>query len=219
MKILINDFCFLQEKNVYDDDLLTSEPNFHEYLCYKVFLEAYESFIDWQRCYFNTKPKEPASLPTDKQVRFVDKVAYEHMKKEYEQEMAKWKELVFNQGNLVADKIFKVLQFPCGWMVDIQLESQDDNDDEPVIIDEDRLHCLNELRKMYIPQLTYMAYNVLNSSKNYSRCLQIADLIADEELLLYKNFNKEDLKQLTRKFRETGIEQMLQTKDPFGQFA
>ena len=52
--------------------------------------------------------------------------------------------------------------------------------------DECRSHQMLLLRQFCLPSLTMLLHDVLQTTKSYKECLQIADCIADEHHQLYK---------------------------------
>lgn len=178
-----------------------------EYLCFKAYFQAYESFESWLRFYHNSKPQRPEK---PKSSRFTDKVAFEHLQAQYEAEFSQWKIALMQQAKITSDKIYNVFMFPGGgWMKDIK-EVENSDDSTP------RSHQLQLLRKQIIPQLTFILHSVLHSSNRLQDCLRLADTISSENDQLYEEFTKSQLQDLLRKFRETAIAALNEGTDEIG---
>ncbi|KAI1285226.1 Nuclear pore complex protein [Halotydeus destructor] len=176
-----------------------------EFLCFKAFFEAMDSFNHWVRFYQTAKPTKPAKLASAK---FTDKVRYEQLVKGYENDLQQWKLLLASQAKLVAEKIFNVLQFPDGgWMTDTESRVEHPGN---------RSSQLEMLRKQFIPQLSFILHSVLTASNNIKESIQLADVIASEDYQLYNEFTQEQLKDLLRRFRESSLTGMSEAMDYLG---
>ncbi|XP_015789008.1 nuclear pore complex protein Nup107 [Tetranychus urticae] len=176
-----------------------------EHLCHLAYSHAIEAFDEWLTYFTNSKPEEP-NPPTSN--RFTDKVAYQHSLKQYEHEVEQWKSILGLQARLSAEKIYNVLCFADGgWMVDTKADPEEDDF---------RKEQMFSLRKSKIPQLTFLLYTVLHSSNRLQECLQIADVISSEIYQLYKEFDRDQIKALLHKLRETSIVLLDQGKDCCG---
>ena len=176
-----------------------------EHLCHAAHINAINSFDEWLQFYHNFKPQEPKTPSSN---RFTDKVAFQHAYKQYEVDLDQWKSFLGQQAKLTADKIFKVLCFPDGgWMID---------DKEDMEEDSERKAEMSNLRKLIIPQLTFILHSVLHSSNRLKECLEISNIIASKTFNLYLEFTQEQIKVLLHKFRETSTVLLDQATDGFG---
>lgn len=179
-----------------------------EYQCFRAYFEAMDTFDSWLRFFHNSKPEEPVK-PTSK--KFTDIVAYEHKSKGYEADMKHYKEILANMGQTVARKIVDLLCFPeGGWL-------RDPSDLDAVVEHvDDRTQKMNQLRRMYIPQLTLIAHTVLHSSSLLRESVQLADIVASEDHRLYKEFTTAQLQDFLRKIRESSLSSLNEGLDALG---
>ncbi|XP_076461376.1 nuclear pore complex protein Nup107-like [Babylonia areolata] len=177
-----------------------------EYMCMQAYLDAMESYNDWFSLYHHSKPAEPSGA--DVGSSFTDRVAQEHRMKQYLLDRERWQHNLLRQTQITKDRIYNVLLFmDGGWMVD---RFEDPGEEES------RGQQLALLRKVHIPALCLNLHHMLHASGMYSECLQLADCIASEYHQLYKEFSKDDLKQLLRQIRESSLSLLDQNKDPLG---
>nr|XP_006815564.1 PREDICTED: nuclear pore complex protein Nup107-like [Saccoglossus kowalevskii] len=178
-----------------------------EYICVKAYLDAHDAFNDWFEHYHNAAPSKPTIAPS---ATFQERVKHEHEVKQYEQEVDRWQYSLILQSKTVVECIYNVLLFPDGgWMVD-QREEEDDMGDSG------RTHQMMLLRQLCIPSMCSLLHSVLHNTKQYTRCIQLADVIASEEHQLYKVFRKEELQRLLQMMRESSLQLLDDNKDPLG---
>ncbi|KAL8570338.1 hypothetical protein ACOMHN_035756 [Nucella lapillus] len=177
-----------------------------EYMCMQAYLDAMESYNDWFSLYHHSRPSQPSGV--DVGSTFTDRVAQEHRLKQYHLDLERWQHNLLRQTQITKDRIYNVLLFmDGGWMVDRFMDPEEE---------ESRSQQLKLLRKVHIPALCLNLHHMLHASQLYSECLQLADCIASEYHQLYKEFNKDDLKQLMRQIRESSLSLLDQNKDPLG---
>eukprot|EP00794_Sanderia_malayensis_P019926 gene19926-21878_t len=181
------------EKNAATPDLPHEYENaIKEHLCIKAYLYAHDAFNSWFE-HFNYKaPTKPAR---HKISNFKDQIAYEETMNEYNGRYQMWKKHLGSHVENVSDKIYNVLLFPEGWMID----------SHPVANDPGRAHQIDLLRQIAIPMLCFMLHSVLHSSEQYKECLQLADTIQAEQHKLYSVFKREDLKKLLGLFKDSSL--------------
>ena len=68
-----------------------------------------------------------------------------------------------------------------------------------------RTKQLDGIRRIYVPQFVFLLYSVHADAGNYTECLQIADIVADENRQLYTTFTHEQIVDLLNKFREISL--------------
>ncbi|XP_033126443.1 nuclear pore complex protein Nup107-like isoform X2 [Anneissia japonica] len=176
-----------------------------EYLCIKAYLNALDTFNDWFEHYHNRKPVEPSIQEV---ATFQQKVHHEHKEKEFKMELERWEHGLNNNTKAVVDNIYNVLLFPDGgWMVDQHTEDS---------IDNARATQLERLREICIPMLCFLLQSVLHTTGQYQQAIMLADVIASEEQQLYTVFDKDELRKLLQKLRESSIELLDSNLDALG---
>ena len=164
-----------------------------EYLCIKAYLDAQSAFDGWFKHYHNNAPKKPMQ---QKFKTFKDQVAYEAGIKEYVGNYEIWKKTLSTHVDHVSDKIYNVLLFPEGWMVD-----NHPNENEA----SNRQIQLKHIQEVAIPLLCFLLHTVLHSSGKYRECLQIADVIQAEHRKLYTVFKRTDLQKLLGLLKDSSL--------------
>ncbi|XP_067133946.1 nuclear pore complex protein Nup107 [Centruroides vittatus] len=176
-----------------------------EYFCFQAYLQAHDAFNDWFEHYHQARPKEPIR---PENTRFTEWIAFEHRMKQYEADLERWEQSLRAQTESTTDRIYNVLLFiDGGWMVDQRTEG---------VIDEARQKQMALLRKLCIPQMTFLLHTVLHSTSQFEECLQIADIITSEKNQLYKEFNLQELENLQRKLCESSLKLLDMGVDPIG---
>ncbi|XP_071946687.1 nuclear pore complex protein Nup107-like [Antedon mediterranea] len=176
-----------------------------EYLCIKAYLNALDTFNDWFEHFHNKKPVEPTVIEG---ATFHQKVQHEHEEKEFKMELERWQHGLNSNTKAVVDNIYNVLLFPNGgWMVD---QYTDD------LMDNSRATQLQRLRELCIPLLVFLLQSVLHTTGQYKQALMLADVIASEEQQLYTVFDKDELRKLLCKIRESSIELLDDNLDALG---
>lgn len=75
---------------------------------------------------------------------------------------------------------------------------------------------LDTMRRIYVPKFILLLHTVYYDSRNYSECMRIADVVADEQRKLYTTFTKEQMTNLLAKIRESSILILNHSSDPLG---
>ncbi|XP_030749921.1 nuclear pore complex protein Nup107 [Sitophilus oryzae] len=164
-----------------------------EYLSYKAYLEAYETFNEWFKQIKN-KPSEPEKLPET--AHFPEKVAHEHRVSQFKAELERWKLTTNHLAKSAKGHLYNVLLFPDGWLSGTK--------------------DAESLRKVILPEVTLLLYSVLSETKLYQECVQLADILATEAHGLYKEFTKDQLGSFLIKIGESAALLTEMDKDPFG---
>lgn len=81
--------CTLTNLTITNNMSKQAAASIREYLCYKTYLDAQEGFDEWFSHYHHGKPVPPEELST--YATFTEKVAYDHRKTQYNQELERWK--------------------------------------------------------------------------------------------------------------------------------
>lgn len=76
------------------------------------------------------------------------------------------------------------------------LPSPDDRSNEV------RLKQLEKLRKIFIPQMITVYFNVLHLTNRYEDCLKVSHLLAEEDSKLYEELTKAQLRDFLDKISE-----------------
>lgn len=187
------------------------ECSIKEYLCHQTYLAAIEGHNDWIEFYYNSKPKEP-NYPKTK--NFAERVAVEHQEQTYLTELARWKQSLIEQTSLTKDLLYNVLVFPeRGWLVD-----PDDTipENEPLDAWQNRKVQMENLRKIYIPEIVLLLYKILNLSGQHKDCLKLCDELASENHQLYKVYSKHKLAEIVSKIAESSLAALSEKCDSFG---
>lgn len=82
--------------------------------------DAQDSFTDWFQQFHHGAPEKPTLTEG---ATFTDKVAYEHRQKQYEEEQERWQQSLQLQTRATVDRLYNVLLFVEGWMVDQRMVS------------------------------------------------------------------------------------------------
>lgn len=101
-----------------------------------------------------------------------------------------------------------------GWLID------PDTARSPVDVDpldwENRLHQLQKLRSICIPEIVLLLHKVLQQSGDYKGCIKLADEISSEARQLYKVYTKHKLAELLSKISESCLTLLNEKLDPWG---
>jgi len=177
------------------------ESSIREYLCVKTYLDALDSFQEWFSRFHNSKPKRAAVQHRENfragssQLSFTENLLQEQHDKQHKVELQRWQVAVESLSQSAVDRLYNVLLFPDGgWMADNY---------EPHTTS--RYHQQQLLRQTCIPHAALLLSNVLSSTCQYSRCLELANVIAAEHQALYQVCSAEQLSQLTKHFRQAYV--------------
>ncbi|CAN7997114.1 unnamed protein product [Ixodes hexagonus] len=175
-----------------------------EYLCFQALLQAHQSFQDWFEQFHRHKPAPPEELAPG--ARFSEKVAHEHRVRSYDLELEQWHTLVCTLARQVEKDVYNVLLFVNGgWMVD-QWEQADDA----------RRRQMDALRRLCIPQLTFLLHEALLESGLAADCPRLLDVVAAEKEGLYREFGQEELQTLLRRSRGASLALLGEGLDALG---
>ncbi|XP_036329196.1 nuclear pore complex protein Nup107 [Rhagoletis pomonella] len=188
------------------------ECSIKEYLSYKVYLAAIDSFNDWSRLLHN-RPKEPQLVTAG--ANFTERIASEHKEQVYRAELKRWEANLEEQTKLTRDALFNILLFPeKGWLID------PDTPKDPVNITaldwENRQIQLEKLRSICLPEVVLLLHKVLHVAGDYQGCVKLSDEIASETRELYKVYTKHKLAELLSKLAESSLELLNKKLDPWG---
>ncbi|XP_039951092.1 nuclear pore complex protein Nup107 [Bactrocera neohumeralis] len=183
-----------------------------EYLSYKIYLTAIESFGEWSRLLHN-RPKEPNVITAG--ANFTERVASEHKGQVYHADLKRWEANLEEQTKLTRDALFNILLFPeKGWLID------PDTSKDPVNINgldwQNRQIQLEKLRSICIPEMVLLLHKVLHVSGDYQGCVKLSDEIASETRQLYKVYTKHKLAELLSKLSESSLQLLNKKLDPWG---
>lgn len=184
-----------------------------EHLAHQTYISAIDGYNDWVEFFYNKKPKAPLSLQGH---NFAEKIASEHQEQIYQQDLNRWKLTLEEQTKLSKDLFYNVLLFPeRGWLVDPELQVNFNNEQD--LSDwENRKVQLENLRKLYIPDIVLQMHKMFTLSEDHKECLKLCDELANEQNQLYKVFSKHKLSELLTKIAESSLSLMNQNYDSFG---
>nr|XP_014097162.1 nuclear pore complex protein Nup107 isoform X1 [Bactrocera oleae] len=188
------------------------ECSIKEYLSYKIYLAAIDSFEEWSRL-LHSRPKEPNLVTAG--ANFTERVASEHKGQVYHADLKRWKANLEEQTKLTRDALFNILLFPeKGWLID------PDTSKDPVNINgldwQNRQIQLVKIRSICIPEMVLLLYKVLHVSGDYQGCVKLSDEIASETRQLYKVYTKHKLAELLSKLAESSLQLLNKKLDPWG---
>lgn len=185
-----------------------------EYLCFKAYLDAMESFNDWIQHYHHGQPTQPAPPEGGS---FTDRVAYEHRMKQYDQERERWHHNLLMQTQTTKDHIYNVLLFADGgWMVDQAEEEGEESIADRPDSDPLRHEQMDCLRHLVLPGLVFLLQTVLHTSEQYQECVRLADILAAEQNKLYQVFRQDELQRVLHLLRESSLKLLDQGRGPLG---
>ena len=176
-----------------------------ERLCIHSYIEAHVAFSNWFEHLHSKKPKSNTAKSTNLN-NFPGKVS---LKTLYASEInacntnemqLEWNRRLERHCKIVSEKIFAVLLFPGGWLVDnIKVEEDKDTDF--------RNHQLDLLRKFCIPMLCSLLLTVFKETPSKaSEIFKLVHVIADENQKIYKLFTKNEGAQFFIKLQEIMVE-------------
>lgn len=191
--------------------------NIREWDSFRDLDKVQEELSQWSEWHHKKpeEPKRPANL-----TKFCDNVNYEQALKQYQQDLSIWRDLREVRTNSLVDKIYQMLQFSGGWMRDLPITAEGDQDSQhpeemnsictmsgintpghkPTPID--RSEQMDELRKHFVPYMVLVCFNVLQLTQRYEDCLKLSHLLASDDLKLYKEFTKTQLREFLVKISE-----------------
>ena len=184
------------------------QSSIREYVCVKAYLDALDAFNDWFTRFHHSKPKKTAIqqpqrdlMRQNAQLSFTENLLKEQQNKQHQAEMQRWRSAVESLTQVAVDKLYNVLLFPDGgWMVDInQLQDQEEEIGS-------RLHQLQLLRQTCVPHAALLLSNVLFSTQQYDKCLELVKVIAAEPQALHKVCSTEQLSQLIKHIRQAYVQ-------------
>lgn len=173
-----------------------------EYLCVKTYLDALDAFQEWFTRFHHSKPKKtsapaPQAQRGNAQLSFTENLIKEQHERQHQAEIHRWQTAVESLTQSAIEKLYNVLLFPDGgWMAD---STPFEDEDSP------RQEQLQLLRKTCIPHAALLLCNVLTSSQRYSQCLELADVMANEQQALYKVCSSEQLAQMIKHLRQAFV--------------
>uniref|UniRef100_L7M2T4 Nuclear pore complex protein n=1 Tax=Rhipicephalus pulchellus TaxID=72859 RepID=L7M2T4_RHIPC len=194
--------------SMHDGQLPAEDENaVREFLCFDALLKVHASFQEWFQQFHRRKPTPPEELAPG--ARFAEKLAHEHKVRSYTVELEHWQGLVTTLAKEVKRDVFDVLLFvDGGWMVD-QKET-------PGSVDNARSRQMAALRRLCIPQLTFLLMEALEESGLAAEFTEVVDVIASEKQALYEEFGDEELRTLLQKSRAASIILLDQGLDALG---
>jgi len=189
--------------------------NIRELDSFRALLEVQEELAQWSE-WHHKKPEEPRK-PANMS-KFCDNVNYEQRMKQYHQDLGVWREIREARTNSLIDKISQMFYFPGGWMRDLQSNDSEADDVADQTINTNisnvngtsnpdqrsqiRLQQLSDLRLNFVPYMISICFNILHLTNRYEDCLKLSHLLADEDLGLYKEFSKAQVRDFLDKMSE-----------------
>jgi len=183
-----------------------------EHLALQVYLEAQEAFSDWFDHFHRGQPRRPVLVenPT-----FTQKVAHEQKEKFFAAELERWRGGQLIQAGKTEAKLREVLTFPGGWLLD---DDNQDSDETEMLdeVEDERRRELVSLRKQLLPQTVSLLHSLLHNTGQHKECLALADLVASDKYQLFTAYDKQQLRDLLKKLRESSLAAMEKDCDAWG---
>lgn len=184
-----------------------------EYLSFQTYLAAMDSYNDWVHLYHD-KP-EPPQRTINSNTNFIEKKAFDHKESAYHAELDRWNENIKSQTKISKDHLYNILLFPeNGWLHDP--ENHQKVADNQIQMWHNRNIQLDNLRKIYIPEIILLLHNVLHLSGEYRECIAIANEIVDENRQIYSSILKHKMAEILEKIAESSLALMNEKCDPWG---
>lgn len=184
-----------------------------EHLAHQTYIAAIDGYNDWVEFFYNKKPKPPTALHGG---NFTEKIASEHQEQIYQQDSARWKITLEEQTKITKDLFYNVLLFPeRGWLVDPEIQ-MNFAAEEDVRSWEYRKVQLDNLRKLYIPDIVLQMHKMFTLSDDHKECMKLCDELANEHNQLYGVFSKHKMSELLTKIAESSLSLMNHKFDSFG---
>eukprot|EP01135_Chromosphaera_perkinsii_P008179 Nk52_evm1s1178 gene=Nk52_evmTU1s1178 len=159
---------------------VTFENAIREYLGAKAYLNAFETYKNWQEYHYQRKPKGVGSNNSDS--------------------MSQWKAIEEMKSSAAIESLYSVLLFPEGWMCDASQVNEWENEEGEI-----RYRQMQLLKRDCIPSTTFLLHKVLCDTEQFEKCWGLADLIADDHYRLHENFSSEELQSFLQMVRTTVI--------------
>lgn len=205
-----------------------------EYLCFKEYIEAVNVYNEWFEFFHREKPVKPVpkfdldqaqlnqqQSGLDQSNVFAERIAYDYQLKQYEDLLGRWNSKAKIYCDKARSKFMSLLKFPFGgWMVDtVDPEADENMEDEVDELDGDSMmqpaETRNEgqirrlqmkaLRKMYLPNVSFVLTDMLSKMKFNKDLIKISDLVASENYKLYTLFEAKQMKCLISKVADASI--------------
>lgn len=194
------------------------ECTIREYLCHQTFLASIDGYNEWIDYFYNKKPKQPNAINGDLQGKsFTEKAASDHQEQIYQQDLDRWKAVLKEQTSLTKDLFLNVILFPDkGWLMDGDDYQMEFTSEDEVTAWENRKIQMDNLRKLHIPDLVALLHKILTLAEEHRECLNLCDIIANEQNQLYLIFSKHKLSEFLAKLAESSLALMNEKLDPFG---
>jgi len=180
------------------------ENTIHEYLCIDVYMAAQEAFVQWFKHFHSKKPQldeedtavHQPSAPFNSSVSMTGIVSEEQRMRKKAEEIAMWENQLGTLCDVATEKIYGVLLFPKGWLLN-RCEPDEDSEEEQC-----RSHQLSLLRQLLIPSLCNLLLTVLSSTGRYEQCGKLANVVASEDNSLFTLFRKAQGKKFLMRVQE-----------------
>lgn len=199
-----------------DDISLGLRNRIRELESFRLLLEVQARLTDWSQCHHKQpeEPKKPAVF-----AKFCDNVNFEKSIKQFQAEKIHWEQERAKLTDLFIQSLQKMFGHPGGWMLDLKQADYNDDNEQLISCDQqqaadgdhsnsqaqvinERLDEMDNLRKIYIPHHVSVQFNVLQLTRRYEDCLALSQLLIDEDLKLYQEFSKSQVRDFLAKISE-----------------
>jgi nuclear pore complex protein Nup107 len=180
------------------DEIELSEREFKHYVA---LVDALGAFDKWRMHHFGEKPREPVKPTEGEPFVFF---RYERELTSYKADITKWKSLDGALSNKAARLLARTIGIENADGVWLSIDNPS------------RKQVLAALRKIYVPRMFGLLYEVLQQSKKFEDCIDLANALADSELELHEEFNRAQMQEMLVLFRETSISLLGNKLDAYG---
>lgn len=189
-------------------DTTLCEGAIHEFDCWRAYLSAIDRHGEWSSHYTSKRPQplpenvRKAAVAEPGKECYADQTNAKLRLEEYFKELESYKRTCEIYRDAAVESLRIALLYDRGWMVDVQdREGDDAMEDERA----QRRAEIAAVRRYGIPQLTMLLHHVLEESGMYEEAVELAELIAQEELRLYECFGTDELKTFLGRIANSAV--------------
>jgi len=170
-----------------------------EHLAYKYLLEAHDRFNVWNS--HNISPPQEPALRGAKRTASATDIAHQIQMKKFEAELSVWRQADRELADVARKAVMEVLYFEHGWLCKLEATGR----------------RFENIRRKYIPELTFMLQRVLHETGQFKASIGIARKVASEKYKLYATFNQAEIQKLLVKVEESAVALLVTGRhDPTG---
>lgn len=183
----------------------------HELDCWRAYMAAVSRHSDWRSYFFSQRP-----APISADIRAAaqadpGKVSYEvqaaaNIRLEaYTKQMENYASISESARDAAVDALRAALLHAGGWMRDLDDETSPSVSGVSEDFAEKRRREVEAVRKVGIPELCALLHHVLDASGLYGEATELATIVADDSMGLYKTFTRPDLGAFLQKIARSAV--------------